>query len=520
MYSSHLTLVILDSYSRTYMNEFFTNLFYFFWTNTWYLYPFLFLYFFLITLFFNKNKNFYLLQLSLVTTLSIWFLNIFMYWDLNTNLDLINIYTTNFNQLLTNSINKFHPLIFYYTFLFSLLYTWIKTKPLKHINYCNLFSDSTNLTFVNKVFTLLFFTLYLGSWWALQEGSWGGWWNWDPSEVFGLVIIYIFLVYLHSFFKKQTIFKLNNLIKILVHSTLLIYVFIQLNFRLVSHNFGTKILWFINTDQFNIVLLITLFILILRKYFSLRVTTVSCYVQSTRQYIISINKINLITKTLFYSLILTQVFLSFTILVNDFLWKFLKLNVLNSLSVNMINFSIVMLVVYFLVQGLKYFNSNILIIAYSLLWNPAHILSYFYNKISFKIINMYHFLIIGLLYISYLSSNYVFSSWDYINSSLLDFNMINTNTSCMESTNLRLFNATNLENTFNMFSLSETSEGIKSFNLNINVNSLEQQLQTGLKLLTFYVNVYDSITTQLNAIFLLTLFLVILHKQKPALILF
>lgn len=98
--------------------------------------------------------------------------------------------------------------------------------------------------------------------------------------------------------------------------------------------------------------------------------------------------------------------------------------------------------------------------------------------------------------------------------------MINTNTSCMESANLRLFNATNLENIFNMFSLSETSEGIKSFNLNINVNSLEQQLQTGLKLLTFYVNVYDSITTQLNAIFLLTLFLVILHKQKPALILF
>ena len=32
----------------------------------------------------------------------------------------------------------------------------------------------------------------MGGLWAYQEGSWGGWWDWDISEVFGLFIYLVF----------------------------------------------------------------------------------------------------------------------------------------------------------------------------------------------------------------------------------------------------------------------------------------------------------------------------------------
>ena len=46
---------------------------------------------------------------------------------------------------------------------------------------------------------ILTITLYFGGWWALQEGSWGGWWNWDASEVLGLITLLYLILAVHGF---------------------------------------------------------------------------------------------------------------------------------------------------------------------------------------------------------------------------------------------------------------------------------------------------------------------------------
>jgi heme/copper-type cytochrome/quinol oxidase subunit 1 len=92
----------------------------------------------------------------------------------------------------------------------------------------------------------------------LQEGSWGGWWNWDPSEVFGLLTLLFFISRIHKVFSKQNFSK--NVLNDLTFFVILfqIYFFTQLNFDLVSHNFGTKIDNFIdNTNLYTLLILLS-----------------------------------------------------------------------------------------------------------------------------------------------------------------------------------------------------------------------------------------------------------------------
>ena len=76
------------------------------------------------------------------------------------------------NMLLNNSLNKYHPILLYISSFF-----FIKTFIL--IKFCfdlnQLFSNNRIFKenyFTNiLVFNLNFFALFLGSWWAFQEGT-------------------------------------------------------------------------------------------------------------------------------------------------------------------------------------------------------------------------------------------------------------------------------------------------------------------------------------------------------------
>jgi hypothetical protein len=73
------------------------------------------------------------------------------------------------------------------------------------------------------------------------------------------------LYYLYTLHKSQKISNYSILtfyLKILTNLVLITYVFIQLNFDLVSHNFGTRVDQFIDTSQNFIVLTIGLVIII------------------------------------------------------------------------------------------------------------------------------------------------------------------------------------------------------------------------------------------------------------------
>ena len=225
-------LSVLDLLARIFENDFIINTIYFFWTNFFYLYCFV-----AIVLLFLLTKSFFFKKL-----LPYIFLIIIIYVNfwLITNYWIQEIYVKNFNGellnvLLLNSINKYHPLFFYLSLLYLIVF---KQKNTIISHFFHKYNHVEKSILNNLI--LIFFTLGLGSWWALQEGSWGGWWNWDPSEVFGLVVLINILLISHSNIEYFYKTKYRIFLYIFLKLILLLYIIIQLNFDNVSHNFGTR----------------------------------------------------------------------------------------------------------------------------------------------------------------------------------------------------------------------------------------------------------------------------------------
>ena len=417
---------------------------------------------------------------------------------------------------MSNSINKFHPFIFYYTLLFLLI----------HLSQFNIL---TSYTFKNKNFLYfrslfkqgslqvslyLLTTLYLGSWWALQEGSWGGWWNWDPSEVFGLLVLYCFLWITHSTILEKNLKFKYYVDFIFLYIIVLVYSFIQLNFRLVSHNFGTKVIWFIDTDQFNFNIvclilfsLVKLF-LVIRNLYSKLENFSNSFLKT------SILILSTYVKVLFYALLTIQIFLSFSVLVNDFMWKFYKINILNTTSLISINLVIILLVLYFVINLLR-FNMlrllvNIIIITQLTLHNLL------LNNVILTLIkvNVYHFKLLLIISLGYLISSTYINKWGLTN--LWDLSQL---TISLNSVNIDVF-VSKLQNiytsdiTHNFIKISETTESVKSFSLIINTDFLYQTLMTNSELNNFVINIQDPLTNSLNILFVISIYLVSFHLLK------
>lgn len=164
-----------------------------------------------------------------------------------------NLNATSVNLLLLNGLNKYHPFIFYCSvYLVLILFiSWRTTEVLQksHTLTTN-WVWSSNLVLFKWALFFNFTALFMGSWWALQEGTWGGWWNWDPSEVFGLMFGLLALWLQHANFKYHLSTKIVRKFVKLFYITILTYFFIQLNFDLVSHNFGSKFFFFFNNNLF------------------------------------------------------------------------------------------------------------------------------------------------------------------------------------------------------------------------------------------------------------------------------
>jgi len=211
------TTNIIDLNWRLFFNETFLFYYYFFWTNFWYIYLYIVI---LIVLFYFKKKinlNYFFLIVC--------YLVIFYYLDyytLNTVLNKFSTFNKLINNLLSNKFNKIHPLLFYTTVTLILYVNIIKK----------------NKVYLYFIFFIIWVSLLLGSWWALQEGSWGGWWNWDASEVFGLIIFFYSIVLLHTNSKLSLNFYYRQTMLLYLLLIYLFYILLQLNFSIASHNFG------------------------------------------------------------------------------------------------------------------------------------------------------------------------------------------------------------------------------------------------------------------------------------------
>ena len=314
---------VLDLTSRFFLNDFFMNSYYVLWTNFTYI-PLLF-----TGLLFLYSYNYLKTLPHFVWLLTLFYFetSIIIYYDLNLHPHLGELAGTHFNGLLLNSINKFHPALFYVTLLLSThsLYPFTQSRPYSYSknHVCKVLHRT-----VCYWLPMIVWTLFLGSWWALQEGSWGGWWNWDPSEVFGLLVMVLYLLMLHREGSTRSYIANCNTYHLYVMIVLLTYLFIQLNFDLVSHNFGTRVDQFIDQSHTFILTLI----LVLIGLLILIINTLSFFRASHLLGFWTPTKLHINWQSITSQVITIVLLSSFSLLVNDFYWKFFQTNTLNNLK--------------------------------------------------------------------------------------------------------------------------------------------------------------------------------------------
>lgn len=313
---------VLDFYSRVHLNEDYFSMFYFFWTSFWYL-PSAYLALIVISYYFLFVKFLHKLGILAIAVFSVVnFVELLDYPFLNLSSTYLIMSSDLVNNLLTNSINKYHPLIFYVStiHLFKSFFTAAKSKS---------WPKSEPLTIIS--------TLALGSWWASQEGSWGGWWNWDPSEVFGLLIMLSILLVSHQSLRSLKTY-MSTFSRVSVSLVIfLAYFFIQLNFDIVSHNFGTKISAYVSSVNFLVVISLQILFLNVKIYKKVDSNFTSNLILFPRLFSGGATSVwpstrrtgNLLPRIYVSIAVVTLVTASFSLLVNDFLWKFLTISVVN-----------------------------------------------------------------------------------------------------------------------------------------------------------------------------------------------
>lgn len=243
-------LATADLLTRLNANDAFVSTFYFFWTNFVYLPTFFFL-FLIITALFSLTGW---LRVAFWLVTPIWIaynVELLDYTLLSLHPSLGTYGSTDLNPLLSNSLNRYHPAVFYLSVSLAFTFLFPRIAVIyQRVNQVKFRATWTNQPLPLATALVNLIALWMGSWWALQEGTWGGWWNWDPSEMFGLLFTFTMIWFLHSKTLNQELVWAYLKATLVACSLLQAYFFIQLNFDLVSHNFGSKFFFFFNHNLF------------------------------------------------------------------------------------------------------------------------------------------------------------------------------------------------------------------------------------------------------------------------------
>jgi len=307
-------------------------------------------------------------------------------------------------------------IFFFRFFVYNHLYT-----NLRRLNYT---VSLTTILYKNTIIKLrvvwliILYSLYLGSWWALQEGSWGGWWNWDSSEVFGLLILCFFLLYLHN--KHLNTIYIYKIITVTTWYllTIFLYSILQISYTLVSHNFGLSILYYgytsFNFFTISILLIVVGNILsLLWVYICSRHNLIgnltNPFYSNKNLYITNKNTMKYISLIIVIYIFST----SFNPILNNLLWTSLNLNLLNGLYFSLKPQFIFLLLIY-----LNFFLLNSLInpLIYLIYYNHTFKLNLVPMRVYFNFTDkVLHLTIIILMWLPIYLNNTVFVLWDYTN---------------------------------------------------------------------------------------------------------
>lgn len=323
----------------------------------------------------------------------------------SSSLGILNINLMEIITLLIDPLNKIHPLILYTSGGFFLL-SFLTLFQYFSINLINFFfiQRSFNLLKLeiknNLIITSI--ALMLGSWWAFQEGTWGGWWGWDPSEVLGLLLILAALLYFHStfkvFFYKQVLIFLYPLFILSIN-----YYFIQLNFELVSHNFGIFYHYFFSSNLFFFENIFFCFmysyslLLYLNKIKSMFINFFNIKYHYTNKLFIFIY-----INSLCYLFIIFCY--SFNFIINYFFWTYLKALPTSSILIFNQSNSLFYIVYFILLNNFSYYYLFYFILLNYTLYNFFVLVLLFY-RFKINLLQGLHFLLIIFFVLSKFSNN-------------------------------------------------------------------------------------------------------------------
>lgn len=247
------------------------------------------------------------------------------------------------NKNLLNGIVNIHPVI-YVLFVFCI------------VNLCLFFFFKKkivpNLHVLLRSLTIL---LILGSFWAAQELSWGGWWSWDITEC---TILFVFVYILFVSHVQRHILYNYYVIVLLFNFTVIFYFFNKTSLILSVHAFDTLY------DN-NYIIFCVLFVVLLSTYKSNKIITLTVLVFLS--YLYSYMLIIITTSILFYFVFARNYIL--TVILSNF-YKFFGLFSLKHfffffvICINLSFYSFILYVDYFLI-----FNNTNLFFGFSEFFN-------------------------------------------------------------------------------------------------------------------------------------------------------
>ena len=420
----------MDFNTRLNPNDAYLGTYYFWWTNLTYLPAFFFILLGIALLSCVESKSLWILVLTPLCFL-LYSTELVDYLVVNVSYASAIYGLCGSNTLLTNTLNRYHPFIFYASFL--LITVTLAHLALSLAPSAKLFNRSKLSTFVIPMgwYSCLvnLFALWMGSWWALQEGTWGGWWNWDPSETFGLLITVAALSVLHTALTQNSViaawFKLSVTWVLILFS----YFFIQLNFDLVSHNFGSKFFFFFNNNLFFIEFIILLSLLLFLT------TNALCKINCSGR-LFSANianprlSANPTLRCVPSLIVLVWVVWSYRPLFNYFIWNFCEVNVLNfEISLQPVNFVAAML----LLSLLSRLNTQQCVLSLAVLSVSTNWLWAFVTLLSLR--SQFYLLHSALLFLTTLNLTlYDVSIVSWLSDPLTNYNVVGTSIRLISST--------------------------------------------------------------------------------------
>lgn len=273
---------VLDVLTRLPLNNNYITTLYYTWTLNWWSSVITWLLLtYLLTCILGTLQNGYFILYVIGSMLFL--LNTITYWLVNTLDSLAGDNSNHFNQLLVSPLNHYHPNLFLslltltYLILFLIFIFSYQKFLFGYRNYILI----KLIPILKKTLPVSLFTTFLGSWWAFQEGSWGGWWNWDLSEVLSLVICFLFTYLVHKGFSKP--YTITDYLQglILVTNLLLLNLIVQYNLTTSTHAFGQEFTRGSIVSRPQTLILLGLFIFTLSYTYLLKLISVATSYKST-----------------------------------------------------------------------------------------------------------------------------------------------------------------------------------------------------------------------------------------------